>query len=256
MAKGNDFYTVKISIRSSVRLLQDINAKLKSNPKRYLLFRSTVFGPWLDIPYASNDSHLMNYVLQNQVTVSNISPDCPIIYHIGDHYLQFGRKEFCLVTGFRFGKVKTKATKDRPPFCDRVFPEKKTMAVNTVKGIDLLKLLIDDRWSTLSDDDAVRVCLLIACELVFMGREDRNVVPKHIMSLVEDFDEWNAFPWGEYMWDKFYRRTVNVVPKHSQYHLSEIQNNPHYTPTYNLYGFAWAFKVRIILIFIVLSALL
>lgn len=250
MAKANDVYTVKISIRSSVKLLQDIKGQLKSNRKRELLFRSSVFGPWLDIPYASNDSHLMNYVLQHQVSVSNICPDCPITYHIGDHYLQFGRKEFCLITGFRFGKVKTKPGKVLPPFVDRVFPEKKKMAVQSVKGTDLLKLLKDDRWSTISDDDAVRVCLLIACELVFMGREDRNVIPNHIMSLVEDFDEWNSFPWGEYMWDKFYRRTVNVVPKRSEHHLTEIGNNPNFTPTYNLYGFAWAFKVRIILIFI------
>ncbi|PWA92189.1 phospholipase-like protein [Artemisia annua] len=173
-------------------------------------------------------------------------PDFPIIYHIGDHYLQFGQKEFCLIIGFRFGKVVTPKGRKDSPFRVRVFPEKKTMAVKSVKGTDLLKLLKGDRWSSISDDDAVRVCLLIACELLFMGREDRNVIPNHIMALVEDFQEWNAFPWGEYMWEKFYTRTVNVVPKHSQHHLNEIETNPYYQPTYNLYGFCWAFKVRII----------
>ncbi|PWA68175.1 phospholipase-like protein [Artemisia annua] len=128
------------------------------------------------------------------VSVSNMCPDFPIIYHIGDHYLQFGRKEFCLITGFRFGKVVTPKGRKDSPFSDRVFLEKKTMAVKSVKGTDLLKLLRGDRWSSISDDDAVRVCLLIACELVFMGHEDRNVVPNHIMALVEHFHEWNAFP--------------------------------------------------------------
>ncbi|GJT88898.1 phospholipase-like protein [Tanacetum coccineum] len=37
-------------------------------------------------------------------------------------------------------------------------------------------------------------------ELVFMGKEKRNFLTKHIMWLVDDFDAWNAFPWGEYMW--------------------------------------------------------
>ncbi|PWA50073.1 phospholipase-like protein [Artemisia annua] len=124
------------------------------------------------------------------------------------------------------------------------------MAVKSVKGTDLLKLLRGDRWSSISDDDAVRV-LLIVCELVFMGREDRSVIPNHIMALVEHFHEWNAFPWGEYMWEKFYARTVNVVPKHSQHHLNAIETNPYYQPTYNLYGFCWAFKVRIISNFII-----
>ncbi|PWA56703.1 phospholipase-like protein [Artemisia annua] len=173
-------------------------------------------------------------------------PDFPIIYHIGDHYLQFGQKEFCLITGFRFGKVVTPKGRKDSPFSDRVFPEKKTMAVKSVKGTDLLKLLRGDRWSSISDDDALRVCLLIACELVFMGREDRNVIPTHIMALVEHFHEWNAFPWGEYMWEKFYTRTVNVVPKHSQHHLNAIKTNPYYQPTYNLYGFCWAFKIWIL----------
>ncbi|PWA40828.1 phospholipase-like protein [Artemisia annua] len=185
MANLNPLYDVKISIRSSVKLLKEMKGKLESKPNRESLFRSTVFGPWLDVPYASNDSLLMHYVLQHQ---------------------------------------------------------KKSMAVKSVKGTDLLKLLRGDRWLSLSDDDAVRVCLLIACELVFMGREDRNVIPNHIMALVEHFHEWNVFPWGEYMWEKFYTRTVNVVPKHNQLHLNAIETNPYYQPTYNLYGFCWAFK--------------
>nr|GEW13853.1 phospholipase-like protein [Tanacetum cinerariifolium] len=61
------------------------------------------------------------------------------------------------------------------------------------------------------DEDAVRLCLLIASELVFMGKEKRNFLTKHIMWLVDDFDAWNDFPWGEYMWEKFYNRTVNVI---------------------------------------------
>ncbi|GJV24231.1 hypothetical protein Tco_1376926 [Tanacetum coccineum] len=50
--------------------------------------------------------------------------------------------------------------------------------------------------------------------IVFMGKEDRNCIPKHILSLVEDFDSWNDYPWGEYMWEIFYKRTVNVVAIH------------------------------------------
>ncbi|GKB82961.1 hypothetical protein Tco_0949856 [Tanacetum coccineum] len=43
--------------------------------------------------------------------------------------------------------------------------------------------------------DAVRVCLLIVAELVFMGKEDRNCIPRHLVSLVEDFDKWDDYPW-------------------------------------------------------------
>nr|GEV32606.1 phospholipase-like protein [Tanacetum cinerariifolium] len=93
------------------------------------------------------------------------------------------------------------------------------------------------------DEDAVQLCLLIASELVFIGKEKRNFLTKHIMWLVDDFDAWNAFPWGEYTWDKFYQKTVNVVSKLTEHHLAELKKNPNLNATYNLYGFAWAFKV-------------
>ncbi|GJX05170.1 ribonuclease H-like domain-containing protein, partial [Tanacetum coccineum] len=99
-----------------------------------------------------------------------------------------------------------------------------------------------ETWIGLSDMDAVRVCLLLVGELVFMGKEDRNCIPRHLVSLVEDFDCWNYYPWGEYIWVKFYKRTVNVVADHRALHLDKKKQNPDYYPTYNLYGFPLAFK--------------
>nr|GEX98513.1 phospholipase-like protein [Tanacetum cinerariifolium] len=89
------------------------------------------------------------------------------------------------------------------------------------------------------------VCLLIVVELVFMGKEDKNCISRHLTTLVEDFDAWNDYPWGEYMWANFYERTVNIVDEHQQHHLDEKKKNLNYNATYNLYGFAWAFKESI-----------
>ncbi|GJY01527.1 hypothetical protein Tco_0359679 [Tanacetum coccineum] len=90
--------------------------------------------------------------------------------------------------------------------------------------------------------DTVRVSPLIVVELVFMGKEDRNYVPRHLVSLVEDFDKWDDYPWGEYIWEIFYKRIVNVVAIHREHHLKEKKKKPDYYLTYNLYGFTWAFK--------------
>ena len=68
MENYSPLFDVKVNVRSLVKLLPDIKAKLKKNTNRYNLFKSTVFGPWLDVPHKpGNDSHLMNYVLQYQV---------------------------------------------------------------------------------------------------------------------------------------------------------------------------------------------
>ncbi|GJX46925.1 hypothetical protein Tco_0272115, partial [Tanacetum coccineum] len=64
----------------------------------------------------------------------------------------------------------------------------------------------------------------------------------HLVSLVEDFDKWDDYPWGEYMWETFYKRIVNVVAIHREHHLKQKKKKPDYNPTYNLYGFVWAFK--------------
>ena len=236
-------YKCKIAVRSTVKLLTEIKEILSKNEDRERLFRKTVFGPWLDISFWGNDSHLMHYVLQHQVKVSNIPFDSPPLqFKIGNELLEFGRKEFCLITGFRFGQVIL--TENRAnAFRDRVFPEKQAKG-KSIYANDCLELVKDEkRFVGVSDDDAVRLCLLVIAMLVFMGSEDRNCIPKHILSLVEDIDAWNVFPWGEYMWDKFYQRTVNVVHRHRKDHLEKLKKNPKFSATYNLYGFAWAFQV-------------
>ncbi|GJX68125.1 hypothetical protein Tco_0303852 [Tanacetum coccineum] len=209
----SDLYDVKISVRSSVKLLLEIKGLLSMKPNRENLFRDTIFGPWLDIQSHENDSHMMHYVFQHQVSVPNLRPDCPpIIFHIGDHWLEFENK-----TRKDFKKI---------------------------NGFDLLNVLKDKQTLVnMLDEDVVRLCLLIASELVFMGKEKRNFLMKHIMWLVDDLDAWNAFPWGEYMWEKFYNRTVNVVSRHTEHHLAQLKKNPNFNATYNLYGFAWAFKM-------------
>ncbi|PWA83029.1 phospholipase-like protein [Artemisia annua] len=70
-------------------------------------------------------------------------------------------------------------------------------------------------WDSLLDVDAVRVCLLVIATCVFIGREPRFYIPDHMVKMIEDLSVWNEYPWGEYMWAHLYKRTVNVVPRHT-----------------------------------------
>ncbi|PWA64404.1 phospholipase-like protein [Artemisia annua] len=230
-------YKCKIAVRSTVQLLADIKEILSKNEKRERMFRKTVFGPWLDIRFCDNDSRLMHYVLQHQVKVSNISFDSPPLqFKFGDDLLEFGRKEFCLITGFRFGQVVVSENNPNA-FRDRVFPEKRAKGINSVYANDCLVLVKDEiRFEAISAEDDVRLCLLVIAILVFMaytffGRGLR---------CLECFSMG-----GEYMWDKFYQRTVNVVDRHRKDHLAKLKANPKFSATYNMYGFAWAFKIWI-----------
>nr|GEX56190.1 hypothetical protein [Tanacetum cinerariifolium] len=110
-----------------------------------------------DLPDFSNDNHLLNYVLQHQVHVKESSADSPsILFKIYNHYLHFGREEFCLVAGFRCGEL-SELVSDKIPYLDRLFREKNKKTMKASK------------------------------EIVFMGREEFLNVPLHIFTFAEDF---------------------------------------------------------------------
>nr|GEY22580.1 ulp1 protease family, C-terminal catalytic domain-containing protein [Tanacetum cinerariifolium] len=122
-------------------------------PEHYKKFRSTVFGLWLDIRTQEHDNHLINYFLQHQRYVKDPSTDIPYIFDIGQHTLEFGRREFCLVTGFYFGKgCLDNLSKGRYGFGDCVFP-----GVARFKGPKVYKLLNSQtNFNNLLDDHDVR----------------------------------------------------------------------------------------------------
>ncbi|PWA82486.1 phospholipase-like protein [Artemisia annua] len=227
--------------------LVNIKAKLAAHPNRDIMFRNSVSGPWLDTPHSPNDNHLLNYVLQHQVFVPVVRSECPdLIYKIGNQEFHFGRREFCLITGFRCGYLPPENCR-QSHFSYHVFPKKKSQKTKSVKAKELCAVIMDEkRWVALDDEDAVRVCLLAVCELVLMGREEFLNIPPHLLTLAEDFFSWNAYPWGEYMWKYFYQRTVNVVPKHADMHLKLQKEKSKKQATYNLNGFVWALKIWIL----------
>ncbi|GKD08270.1 hypothetical protein Tco_1187955 [Tanacetum coccineum] len=152
--------------RTRLYLLKTIGSKLAFKPERYKKFRSTVFGPWLDIRTQEHDNHLINYLLQHQRNVKDPSTDIPFIFDIGPNTIEFGRRD--------------------------------------VKGLDLNKLLNNHtEFNKLLDDDVVRICLLLALDFVFMGFELRHVIANELLGLVDDLSAWNDFPWDEYMGPTF-----------------------------------------------------
>ncbi|GJR41324.1 hypothetical protein Tco_1217008 [Tanacetum coccineum] len=94
-------------------------------------------------------------------------------------------------------------------FRDRVFPEN---IGEYLKNIDILFLIEDEyRFSSLSDPDCIRVCLLLSLEVIFMGHELGSAVDDVFLRMVEDLDVWNDFHWGEHMWREIYDAGVQQL---------------------------------------------
>ncbi|GKB07264.1 ulp1 protease family, C-terminal catalytic domain-containing protein [Tanacetum coccineum] len=215
MAERLYVYNAKVSIRSRLEILQTIRAKLSWKEDRLDIFSWTVFGPWLNIQTTLHDNHLLNFLLQHQRFFSKPSTNQPFIFDIDGRTLEYGMEDFCLITGFRFGKVNLDPNEeDHYEFRMRVFPK-----IENLKGEHLLVLVNKDvKFAKLDDEDAVRVCLLLALDFVFMGHELRHVVSKPI-------------------------RVYNVAVTHRKFHLEKLASNPKYKANYVLYGFVFPLKI-------------
>ncbi|GJV62102.1 phospholipase-like protein [Tanacetum coccineum] len=183
-------YDAKVSARTRLYLLKTIGSKLAFKPERYKKFRSAVFGPWLDIRTQEHDNHLINYLLQHQRNVKDPSTNIPFIFDIGPNTIEFGRREFCLVTGFLFEDCSLDHLKGvNSCFRERVFPEK-----SSVKGLDLNKLLNNHtEFNKLLDDDAVRHWDMIITRYALLETssilEFKNMVRNRLRTLTPSSDE-------------------------------------------------------------------
>ncbi|GJU50286.1 hypothetical protein Tco_1219841 [Tanacetum coccineum] len=117
----------------------------------------------------------------------------PLYYHIVDNIqIQFGREEFSLVTGLRFGVEYTADynNEDEPiPFRRRVFPS--AIDGKPIIGKTLENLIDSELFYRLHDDDAVSLCCVGILQFVLLGLEDIRRVPDWILRLANDRDGWD-----------------------------------------------------------------
>ncbi|GJV63524.1 hypothetical protein Tco_1474352 [Tanacetum coccineum] len=128
-----------------------------------------------------------------------------------DHNLHFGRLEFSLITDFCFGTVSFDLhSSGELKFCNRVFPNKIGFSIT---NLDIISVIEDDEmFVKLSDDDAIRLCLLLALE-------------------------------GEHLWCHLYDEIKNLKERHGDEYYYGLFKDRNYVPTYTLSGFVFAFQV-------------
>ncbi|GKE03505.1 phospholipase-like protein [Tanacetum coccineum] len=179
---------------------------------------------------------------------SNENENIPLYYHIVDNFhIQFGREEFCLVSGLKFGVENStdyNKAKDPIPFRRRVFSS--YLDGGLIRGNDVELLIESDVFKKLDDNDAVSLCCVGIVQLVLLGVEDRRHVPNWILRLANDRVGWDNYPWGSYVWPKLYKHLRDANVKRWQPLYASGPTNESNTKTYSIEGFAWAFKTWIL----------
>ncbi|GJU91469.1 phospholipase-like protein [Tanacetum coccineum] len=172
----------------------------------------------------------------------------PLYYYITDNIrIQFGREEFCLVTGLRFG-VENLADFDnvesRIPFRRCVFPS--YLDGEPITSNMVFKIIDDKLFDRLHDGDAISLCCLGILQLVLLGVEGKRRIPDWLLRLANDRVGWDNYPWGSYVWPTLYSQLKNANvrrwPKlYATQPTSEIDKK-----TYSIFGYTWAFKTWIL----------
>ncbi|GKB61119.1 hypothetical protein Tco_0917305, partial [Tanacetum coccineum] len=96
--------------------------------------------------------------------------------------MRFGTIRFCSYTSVDL------------KFRNRVFPHKVGLVVT---NLDVLGVIEDEvMFGNLCDENSVGLCLILALEVIFMGRLLTCPVNDSLFGLVENLKAWNVFSRG------------------------------------------------------------
>ncbi|KAE8699542.1 3-ketoacyl-CoA thiolase 5, peroxisomal [Hibiscus syriacus] len=184
-------------------------------------------------------THLFLQTMTNDLPERIQRGDEEIWFHFPPAYTCFGREEFCLITGLRFGHDEVGryiSYISRPSWLSRVFPEL-AKAKPDLHVDDLKRLLIKDDFTRMDDLDVVRVCLLLLLNADFLGKEARKPISEDLILLVEDLNAWNVFAWGSYLWKTTWKKLSSAFEDRPSLRGDGSK--------YTLVGFIWVFKIWI-----------
>ncbi|GJW85342.1 hypothetical protein Tco_0158487 [Tanacetum coccineum] len=112
----------------------------------------------------------------------------PLYYYITNNItIQFGREEFCLVIGLRFRVENLGDYNDSKlpiPFRRRVFPS--CLDGEHITGNMVLRIIDDELFDRLHDDDVVSFCCLGILQLVLLGVKGKRWIPDWMLRLTND----------------------------------------------------------------------
>ncbi|GJU77952.1 hypothetical protein Tco_1275022 [Tanacetum coccineum] len=207
---------VLVTCRSRLNLIRTIRERISNTP-REALFRKTCFGWFLDLDDWPENCVIIHFMLGRQVECLGGETDIvPLSYYIVDDFqIQFGREEFCLVIGLRFGveySVDYNNKDDPIPFRQRVFSS--SIDGKPIIGKMLESKIKSKKFYRLNDHDVVSLYCVAILQFVLLGLEDRRKeedVDHKAYSLFGFTWAFKPFRVGEHDYYKRERRYPRVV---------------------------------------------
>jgi hypothetical protein len=107
--------------------------------------------------------------------------------------------------------------------------------MNALNGLDLV---------TVPDEDVVKLALYFVLERFLMGREKRRIINLEWLDIVDDLDQFNAYPWGSVVYAATIDSLGSALKGRLETFKKRKQKKPsHEVEKYNLSGCPTAFQV-------------
>ncbi|KAD5508260.1 hypothetical protein E3N88_15963 [Mikania micrantha] len=173
-------YQADCKTRISWKNVEIVKKFIGRTQERIDIWNDQCFAPWLNVKNTQPDGQLIHAMLLHQLPM-NFDPEFDgIVYSVGGpdkEVLRFGPREFCIITGFKFGDNGRKS-KGGDSFFNRVLDENISVPIT----VDKLKTFLVDDENNFNDDDIVRLCLLLILYSFFMGVEtDKHIENDHLL---------------------------------------------------------------------------
>ncbi|KAI5334941.1 hypothetical protein L3X38_025074 [Prunus dulcis] len=157
-------------------------------------FKTSCFGHLLNIDKIQFSGQIVHGAVLRRVAGQGVKDLDGLSFLLGIDVAQFTRQDFCLITGLRFGEVPevSSGESDGIRLRERYFID---------EGITC-NALEEAFLRCTEEDDIYKLALVYFAELVVLGRDKHLNINLNYLTLVEDLDAFNRYPWGSVSFDK------------------------------------------------------
>ncbi|BBH05145.1 hypothetical protein Prudu_016451, partial [Prunus dulcis] len=172
--------------------LAAIRAKLSAEQLEQ--FKTSCFGHLLNIDKIQFSGQIVHGVVLRRVAGQGVKDLDGLSFLIGCDVAQFTRQDFCLITGLRFGEVPEVSSGES----DEIRLQKRYFIDEGITCNALEEAFL----RCTEEDDIYKLALVYFAELVVLGRDKHLNINLNYLTLVEDLDAFNRYPWGSVSFDK------------------------------------------------------
>lgn len=195
------------TFRGEVKKLVDLVDVYMHRIGRRDMISGSVFGPFIQmIRRFKFSSKVLQFLLFHTVYPS---VEEELHFRFGTTMAKFGRREFFMFSGLRFGPLL--AMSDTP--YSRCFADGTYASVH-FRSNALITIPMIEEWLRAEDEDhevLYRVGLVYLIYGVMIGHDESSGVPRDIFYLVEDTAAVADYPWGSYLWNTTFRRLCRLI---------------------------------------------